>query len=155
MTTQQKTIDAVVLYAVELVAAATKPSIKAIRNSVEGILCPNYPERNEGMGRESLRKYIVARCYVQSPEDFARGSPLPADIEGHRHINANPTARYSGWDNRAAEIIEARRKYDAGTHDMVQARDGDWLIMYAIPRRRRPEFHVPHFTPIANRSQFS
>jgi hypothetical protein len=50
------------------------------------------------------------------------------------------------WDNTAPTIAEAREAYEAGTHDMVTGRDGDWLILYSIPQRRvtpRPDYFRP------------
>lgn len=38
------------------------------------------------------------------------------------------------WDNTLPDIAEARKQYEAGTHEMCTGRDGDWLILYAIPR---------------------
>lgn len=33
-------------------------------------------------------------------------------------------------------INVARRRYDAGTHEMVQSRNGSWVVLYSIPRKR-------------------
>ena len=50
------------------------------------------------------------------------------------------TASCGAWpydDRRALEA--ARQAYNAGTHDMVQGRDGEVIIQYLIPLRdRRP-----------------
>jgi hypothetical protein len=38
------------------------------------------------------------------------------------------------WDNSLPELIQARQRYEAGTHEMCQGRDGDRIILYSIPR---------------------
>lgn len=57
-------------------------------------------------GREELRKYAIAY--------------RPATGE---------------WPRVFKEALaDARRKFDAGTHEMVQGRDGHYIIQYLIPR---------------------
>lgn len=70
----------------------------------------------QSMGRESLREYAVAA----KPVDGA-------------------------WPPCFRDALQrAREAYDAGTHEMVQGREGDWIIQYLIPRmhhvRRRDYF---------------
>ena len=80
------------------------------------LLMPN-PTRFEGMGRPALRKYIVAR--------------------------KKSTAE---WDNLDPKVAKARKDYEAGAIEMATGRDGSWLILYAIPRRRkapRPGYFTP------------
>ena len=58
------------------------------------------------LGRVSLRKYIVA----------------------YRSI-------YGDWPREFREALaDARKKFDAGTHEMCQGRDGQHIIQYLIPR---------------------
>lgn len=58
------------------------------------------------LGRQELRKYIVAYRIADR-----------------------------GWTSFQQEILEdARRKFDAGTHEMCQGRDGRYILQYLIPR---------------------
>ena len=64
------------------------------------------PDREPELGRAELRKYIIA------------------------HTRAD-----RGWSIFQQTILEdARKKYDAGTHEMCQGRDGRIIIQYLIPR---------------------
>lgn len=50
------------------------------------------------------------------------------------------------WDNDEAQIAAARAAYEAGTHDMFTARDGDWLLLYSVPQQKvtpRPDYFKP------------
>ena len=82
-------------------------------------LRPTKPqvEKFGGYGRPDLRPYLVARKQA-----------------------------HAAWHNRDPEIVAARRAYDAGTHEMVTGRDGQWLLLYSIPRHvaavREPYFHA-------------
>lgn len=74
-------------------------------------------ERFGGLGPEHLRKYAVARKNVLQT-----------------------------WDNDDLAIARAREAYEAGTHTMCTGRDGDWLILYSIPLRKRdpkPNYFQP------------
>lgn len=68
---------------------------------------------------------------------FSWGISMDKFIVATRHI-------YGVWDNLAPALVEARAQYDAGTHEMFQARRGDLVIQYCQPRRvrksRRPYF---------------
>lgn len=58
------------------------------------------------LGRPEMRKYIVA----------------------YRHVSRD-------WPYQSREdLADARRKHDAGTHEMCQGRDAEWIIQYLIPR---------------------
>lgn len=59
----------------------------------------------DGYGRPELRPYLIARRTKHEP-----------------------------WDNQAT-IASAREEYDAGTIEMCQGRDGDFLLLYRIPRK--------------------
>jgi hypothetical protein len=53
---------------------------------------------------------------------------------------------WEGWDNSDAQIAKARSDYEAGTHDMMTGRDGDWLLLYSVPQQRitpRPDYFRP------------
>ena len=58
-----------------------------------------------GRGRPELEKYIAAS----------------------KHANET-------WDNTSTELVRARQRYEAGTHEMCQGRDGDTILLYCIPR---------------------
>jgi len=77
-----------------------------------------YTERFGGLGRPELARYTVARKRVW-------------DL---------------GWDNKSGSISKARADYEAGTHEMATGRDGEWLILYSIPRTKvepRPNYFLP------------
>ena len=38
------------------------------------------------------------------------------------------------WNNNAPELQQCRARYEAGTHEMCQGRDGDTILLYSIPR---------------------
>lgn len=71
-----------------------------------------------GDGRPELLPYLAARRKVSDPS----------------------------WDNDSVEIQQARADFEAGTHNMVTGRDGNWLLMYMIPQERvtpRPDYFRP------------
>lgn len=73
-----------------------------------GDFMPKVSKREEiygGKGRPELRKYLVASKFVDEQ-----------------------------WDNTDISIIDARQKYEKGTHEMATGRDGDTLLLYSIPR---------------------
>jgi hypothetical protein len=43
---------------------------------------------------------------------------------------------YGSWDNTDEGVIEARRRYDAGTHTMATHRENGWMHLCSIPLRR-------------------
>lgn len=67
-----------------------------------------YYEQSDGRGPATLKPYIVA---VRTIEDQ--------------------------WDNTQPEIKKARKDYDDGKVELCQGRDGDNIILYAIPKRRQ------------------
>lgn len=73
-----------------------------------------------GLGPQHLHKYLVARRSV-----LATG----------------------GWDNKQPEIAKARKDYDAGLIEMATGRDGEFLLLYAIPRRVRAARFRQYFRP--------
>lgn len=51
------------------------------------------------------------------------------------------------WNNEDNDIATARNMYEAGTVEMCTGRDGDWLILYAIPRQHRDPNRAGYFLP--------
>ncbi len=51
------------------------------------------------------------------------------------------------WDNDKPAIAKARADYEAGTIEMCTGRDGDWLILYAIPRTKQATDRAGYFLP--------
>lgn len=80
---------------------------------------PRNPRKEEfgGFGRPELSPYTVARKKA-----------------------------WAVWDNEDPAIAKARADYEAGTHDMMTGRDGDWLILYSLPQAKvtpRPDYFRP------------
>lgn len=74
-------------------------------------------EKYGGLGRPELRDYAVARKKA-----------------------------WQVWDNTQPALAKARAEFEEGSHEMVTGRDGDWLILYSIPRRvplPRPDYFQP------------
>lgn len=76
-------------------------------------------EHNGGKGRPELINFAVARRRADDRQ----------------------------WDNKDEAIVKARADYEAGTHEMATGRDGQWLILYSIPRRRREPNRDGYFLP--------
>lgn len=91
--------------------------VLGVVDEIGGIRAMNREERWGGFGRPELKKYTVARKRA-----------------------------YQTWDNNDPKITKARKDYEAGTHEMCTARDGNWLILYSIPRKKvepRPDYFKP------------
>lgn len=59
----------------------------------------------------------------------------------------------TGWPRADKAVIErARRAYDAGYVEMCQARDGNWIILYSI-RRKKKALARNWFTPLPEVAQ--
>lgn len=77
--------------------------------------------------------------------------PEPEDIRtlGRRGFEQFVVAvkpRGSEWPDKYDGAIEdARRKFDAGTHEMFQTNDDGWVVQYSIP----------HLVPVERRQFFS
>lgn len=77
--------------------------------------------------------------------------PEPADISslGRPHarqwvIAVKPAG--SSWPSKYDEVISnARKKFDAGTHDIYQTTDNGWVVLYLIP----------YLVPVQRRQFFS
>jgi len=82
----------------------------------------SFKEKHGGLGRPSLQQYTVART----------------------------RAGYAWQMIDASAIRTARVNYDAGTHEMCTGRDGDWLILYCIPRRYTDRKRRPYFSRSAS-----
>lgn len=90
----------------------------------------------------------VIRGFLPQPEPASaaserfggRGRP---DIE---HFSISRTLAGNPWPAKdAVGIDNARRSYDAGLIEMATGRDGDWLILYAFPRKRPAKNRLPYF----------
>lgn len=78
--------------------------------------------------------------------DFVRATePEPEDIRtlgrpGFRVFVIAVKPKGSAWPAKYADVInEARRKFDAGTHDMYQTSNGGWVVQYLIPLANKRE----------------
>lgn len=81
---------------------------------------PSFEQRYDGFGRPDLSPFLVARKKA-----------------------------WGVWDNDDPKIADARDKYEQGTHEMATGRDGDWLILYSIPRKNpdpRPGYFLPEIS---------
>lgn len=88
-----------------------------VSDEIGGVRRTSRAEQYEGWGRPELRDFVVDRKRA-----------------------------YQAWDNTIPNIATARANYEAGTHEMCTGRDGDWLILYSIPRDRvapRPDYFRP------------
>lgn len=95
-------------------------NIEDVLSVVDEVAIPRSTreEKFGGFGRPQMQKYLVAR-------------KRPWDV----------------WDNNQPEIAKARADYEAGTHEMITGRDGDWLILYSIPRVK-PQPRPNYFKPV-------
>lgn len=78
-----------------------------------------YEQKYDGWGRPELQQFAVGRKLASTP-----------------------------WDNEDPAIAKAREDYEAGTHDMINGRDGAWIILYSIPQKKvtpRPNYFKPEF----------
>lgn len=61
-------------------------------------------------------------------------------------IVASRRAGEGSWNNTEPGVAQARRDYEAGTHDMASYRDNGWLHLCSFPlsrpRRPRPGFFI-------------
>lgn len=77
---------------------------------------PSYPKISpDGGGHPPLRRFAIQRKFVS--DDW-----LVTD-----------------------EVRRARAAYDLGQVEIATGRDGDWLILYAIPRRKPDRRRRPYF----------
>lgn len=98
----------------------------------------------------------VTECRSAFPQPVVRAfpdeSPRPQkDDQGHMAVGRKHLRRFivsvrhvhAGWPEEDRLVLQrARQKYDAGTHIMVQGRDGQWIVQY-IWKRKKP---IPPFT---------
>lgn len=77
----------------------------------------NYTD--EGMGRQSLQKHLVARR--------------------NRFLTR-------GWNDEDKKIIKARELYDQGLVEMTTGIDGIYILLYAIPRKQPDGYRIPYFS---------
>jgi hypothetical protein len=79
----------------------------------------SYAERHGGKGRPEMEQFLVAS----------------------RHANDRE------WNNKDEGIVRARAAYEAGTHIMATGRDGQWLLLYLIPRKGPKQPRPGYFQP--------
>lgn len=77
-----------------------------------------------------------------APRTLARHRRTPPDNLGQewcrKHTIAIKHCQNPYWPKASdLKIEDARNKYEAGTHEMLTARDGDWFILYCVPRTTR------------------
>ena len=70
----------------------------------------------DGLGRPKLRPFIIASRHVHEP-----------------------------WPENE-EIRKAQLRYDAGMSEICTGRDGDYQILYEIPRKQTEHDRTPYFT---------
>lgn len=81
---------------------------------------PFREEKHGGLGRPELVPFTVARKRA-----------------------------WETWPNPKTDeaIATARAEFEAGTHEMATGRDGDWLILYSIPRKTVAKDRANYFQP--------
>jgi len=52
-----------------------------------------------------------------------------------------------GWDNKHPDIVQARRRFEKGTHILCSGRDGAFINLYSIPRKGKPDPRPGYFLP--------
>ena len=92
------------------VASRLDMTMEKVRSILTDVVLPNASQRvrptiNQGRGRPEMEKYIVARKKADA-----------------------------AWENLSFEIVDARQKYMKGTHELATGYDGEYSILYAIPR---------------------
>jgi len=102
-------------------AKATGYDIRDILSVAEEENSPrsNREERFGGYGPPNMRDFMVARKKA-----------------------------WEAWKNSDPAIKKAREDYECGVVELATGRDGDWLILYAIPRlviTPRPGYFNPEF----------
>ena len=76
---------------------------------VDQIMPARRRQPPETLGRKEMRKFQVSSRHADTPV----------------------------WPKEHEKSIGlARAKFEAGTHEMCQGRDGEWFILYLIPRRQ-------------------
>ena len=93
-------------------------------------------EANKGDLRKAVRNFgfnyqaaALRLGLVPVSHEYTLGHPeLRKYIIAYRHV-------FRDWPKTSQEVLrDARQKFDAGTHEMCQGRDGDYIIQYLIPR---------------------
>lgn len=102
---------------------------------------PSVVARRLGVDYRAL---LLRQQQEQSPVMREEVIPEPDDITTigrpgmESMVIAITRAAGGGWPKKYDAIIEdARRKYDAGTHEMATGRTKGWLVLYLIPRLHR------------------
>jgi hypothetical protein len=98
-------------------AKSTGAGVEAMsKKSIQPELAPAYPSiSDDGLGQPRLRSHLIAR---------------------RRNLIGSTDWQLLG----STSLDQAWERYQAGTHLLVQARDGDWTLQYLLPRKfpRRP-----------------
>lgn len=104
--------------------------------------------RNLDLDYESLKD----RFEVKITKVIIPSGPIPSDFKslgksGMEKYVIAVKANCQEWPIRFLNTInEARRKYDAGTHEMCQQKRPDgWIVLYLIPRKMRDRTRRPYF----------
>lgn len=74
----------------------------------------------DGWGKDSLRPFLIARKIA--------GEAWPSSYDSN--------------------IEAARDQYDAGVTEMFQGRDGDFILLYSMPRKRPANRICPYFSNV-------
>lgn len=67
--------------------------------------------------------------------------------ELQRYLAATRRAGDRGWDLENAGVVRARANLELGTHIMATGRDGQWLLLYSIPRKGPRDPKPGYFQP--------
>ena len=93
---------------------------------------------------KTAKKLDVSVAFVKDTvENLPKPPPQPdrkklrwegfGDPDKERHLVSRMPA-VEVWDNELPEIVEARRKHEAGTHTLATGRDGPWILLYCFPQ---------------------
>lgn len=83
---------------------------------------------------------LVAKYGPKALSTLPPACPRPADVKelGREHVRQYVIAvKRCGhdWGTEFADVLkDARRKFNRGTHEMVQSIDQGWVVQYLIPR---------------------
>ena len=101
-----------------------------------------YEEEGGDLARMAVRLSVAMPVLAApNPTPVARRRAPPAEIGQpnlRKYTVSTRNCQTPLWPSQDYEkIATARRKYEAGTHEMCQGRDGEWFILYLIPRNKR------------------
>lgn len=84
---------------------------------VDMIFNRKFNHTPEGNGKESMKKFCIGKKKVTEP-----------------------------WDNTSAAIAKARKDYDDGLVELLTGRDGEYQLLYVIPRLVKEVDRKPYFS---------